>query len=754
MTLMGKVLPSNEDRSMMRDAARGVLEQVWPAASYEAAMQDPERLKTAWQTLCQQGFATLGSNPSEGGLREITAVLDELGRAACIAPMLPAAIANFLLAPLREREPGAAAFLDAMHSGEAIPALSFGDCDADRTTGSIRIADGTATGTLRYVEAAEIATHLLVFIRETASLAIVTRAETTVSVEPTRAMGAPGICEVRIDAAPVLLIKLDDDAIRAMIDISRIGLAARGHGSMRRVFDMAVEYAKERKQFGQTIGSFQALQHKLTNNLIALDGIRLSVEFAAECHDLGNPDWRVYAAATFAAAGAGLRQVALENHHAFGAIGYAEEHEAPRHFKRVHVDMIRHGGARQARADLADYYLDAEPRRVPELDLGEAGNAFREEVRSWLAEAWPPERAERFHNQPYKQREFDPAFPLQLGEKGWIGLNWPKRVGGQERTPLELVGFMEMIERAEAPRAGAPIHGNMLIMKGSPKQQAERLPEILAGRAIYGMGLSEPNSGSDLASLKARAVRDGDDWVINGQKIWCTTYFGEYLLVAARTDPEAQPQHAGISAFIVRTDAPGLTIHPTATMYDGTFANLYFDDVRVPAKDMIGAPGTGWDVIISALGTERGYYGGQMIMQLVKQFETLCDYLRDAAGLDGRPLRLDPLVRDRIGDLICQIEIGRRMLLSCARSAEGGVTPLENAAISKVYSGELMERYGEAVLDILGMEATLSFGAAGAIQRGQIEQRLRNSLMWVISLGTSEIQRSLIAKVALGMPRK
>jgi alkylation response protein AidB-like acyl-CoA dehydrogenase len=754
MTHLEKMLPSDNDRAMMRDAARGIIEQIWPTASYEQMMRDPAQWKAAWVELCRMGFSALGSDPADGGLREIAAVLGELGRAACILPMLPAAIANLALAPLRDREPAAATFLDAMHAGEAIPAFTFGDCDPDRTTGAISIASGAASGTLRYVEGGEIATHLLVFMRETASLAIIACTRGKASIEPTRAMGAPGIAQVRLDAALATLIQLDDETIAAMLAVSRVGLAARSHGAMRRVFDIAVDYAKERKQFGRTIGSFQALQHKLVDNLMALDGVRLSVEFAAECHDLGNPHWRLYSAATFAAAGGALRQVALENHHAFGAIGYAEEHEAPRHFKRIHVDMIRHGGVRQARAELADFYLGATARKVPELDLGEAGNAFREEVRTWLAEAWPPERADAFHNRPYKQREFDPGFPRQLGKKGWIGLNWPKQAGGQERTPLELIGFMEVIEQAEAPRAGAPVHGNMLIMKGTPEQQAERLPEILAGRAVYGMGLSEPNSGSDLASLKTRAVRDGDDWVIDGQKIWCTTFFGEYLLVAARTDPDAQPQHAGISAFIVRTDAPGLTIQPTATMYDGAFANLFFDDVRVPDKDMIGAQGTGWEVIISALGTERGYYGGQMIMQLVKQFETLCFYLRDAAGRDGMPLASDPVIRDRIGDLICRIEIGRRMMLDCARSAEGGVTPLEKAAISKVYSGELMEHYGEAALDILGMEAALSFDAAGAIQRGQIEQRLRNSLMWVISLGTSEIQRNLIAKVALGMPSK
>lgn len=751
--LPGAGLPTAEDRSMMRDAVRGVLAQVWPTSVYEQGVTDPDKQRAVWRALVDLGVAGLGRDPSEGGVREIVLVAEELGRAASLAPILATAIANLLLGP-RAAEAKIGTLLQQIHTGQAIVTHSFGDCDSGRVVGKVSVSGGQAHGTVQFIEAADIATHLLVFVGDGPQLAIVPLTPDTSTVQATRAMGADGLAQITLDGAAAELAPLQASDVSAMLNVSRLALAARTYGGARHVFDLAVDYAKERQQFGRHIGSFQALQHKLVNNLMALEGVRLSVDYAAECHDFGHPQWRLYAAAAFASAGATLRQVALENHHAFGAIGYAEDHTAPRHFKRAHVDLIRHGGYQAARAELADFYLDDTQRRVPELDLGPSGNAFREEVRRWLEETWPASRAEAFYDRPYDEREYDPDFPRQLGAKGWIGLNWPKSVGGQERRPLELIGFIEVLEQYQAPRAGAPIHGNMLIMRGAPEQQAERLPAILKGEAIYGMGLSEPNAGSDLASLKTRAERDGDDWLINGQKIWCTTFYGDYLLVAARTDPDAEPQHAGISAFIVQTDAPGLTIRPTGTMYDGRFANLYFDDVRVPAKDMIGPVNGGWDVITSALITERGYYGGQMACQLVRQFELLCDVLRTAVDAEGRPLRLQPLVRDKIGDLIAQIEVGRRLMLSCARSAESGVTPIQDAAISKVYTGELMERFGEAALDLLGLEAALSFGARGALLRGQLEQKLRFSLMWVISLGTNEIQRSIIAKSALGLPRR
>jgi alkylation response protein AidB-like acyl-CoA dehydrogenase len=532
----------------------------------------------------------------------------------------------------------------------------------------------------------------------------------------------------------------------------KLALTARAYGAARRAFDLAVDYAKERQQFGQPIGKFQAIQHKLANSLIALEGIRLSLDQAAHLHDRGDQNWRYFSDAAVAFAGDALRRVSLETQHTFGAIGYAEEHEAPRHFKRVHLDTIALGGPADARRRVAAFLLDDGGCGLPQYDLGVAGNELRQQAQRWLEENWSGGRKAAFDAKPFSKREFDPEFAQDIGKTGWIGLGWPKEFGGQARSAQEQLGFMETMERGEAPRIGASIQANALIMFGTPEQQRKYLPEILRGEAMHGMGYSEPEAGSDLAALRTSAVREGDEWVINGQKIWTTTWWGKYMFLAARTDPQAKPPHAGISMFIVPMEAPGITVRPATTMYDGSFANIFYDDVRIPADNLVGEVNGGWRVLTGALAFERGLVGGGIVLKVAHAFEQLRRRIMTREG-DMPPLSDDPIVRDRIATLACEIEVGRQLMMHCAELAADGITPPEYGAISKVFSGELMERFGETVLDILGMRAALSEQMPGAIDNGRFEQNLRHSLMWVISIGTNEIQRNLIAQRGLGLPR-
>jgi alkylation response protein AidB-like acyl-CoA dehydrogenase len=741
-------LPAGHIREMLRDSLRGFLGEHWRTDALRRAAS-PEDISAIWRKLVGQGIGALGAGSDEGGLAEIVVAMAELGRAACPAPMWSAALANFILSACRTDV--SAGLLERMHAGSASLAFSFGTLDPDTSAGAIHIANQEASGLLRFVEAAKSCTHLLVAL-DRSSFALLALGAPGVELEPTRALGAWGYYEVRLNAAPATVLTLEHDAGDDLLLQARLMLTARAYGAARRAFELAVDYAKERRQFGQPIGKFQAIQHKLANCLISLEGVRLMLDHTAGLHDGGNNDWPYFADCVTASAGSALRQVSLETQHTFGAIGYADEHEAPLHFKRVHLDTIALGGAGWAKRRLAGYLLDNGGAALPEYDLGPAGNALREEVRLWLEQNWSGERKAAFDNKPFSKREFDAEFARDIGKTGWIGLGWPKAFDGQARSPLEQIAFMETMEHGEAPRIGAAIQANALMMFGTPAQQKKYLPEILRGEAMHGMGYSEPQAGSDLAALRTSAVRDGEHWVINGQKIWTTTWWGKYMFLAARTDKDVKPPHAGISMFIVPMDAKGITIRSAPTMYDGSFANIFYDDVRVPLENLVGEVNGGWKVLTGALAFERGLVGGGIVLKVAHAFEQLRK--RIVTRVEDIPsLADDPLVRDKMAILASEIEVGRQLMMHCAELATDGVTPPEYGAISKVFSGELMERFGEAALDILGMRAALSEQMPGANDNGRFEQNLRHSLMWVISIGTNEIQRSLIAQRGLGLPR-
>jgi alkylation response protein AidB-like acyl-CoA dehydrogenase len=741
---------------LLRDSLRGFLAAHWPAAGAVERANQPDAVVSIWNGLVCQGVASLGTDPEEGGMREITILMEELGRAACPAPLVAATMANLAFGLRRETDPlqvdnRGADLLAPLHNGAIRLGLAFASLDPDAESASLAWS-ATVTGTLRFVDAANCLTHLLVVMPDHQALARVDLSQPGITVTATRAMGGPGVGEIHLDRAKFDVIPLGTQNVRDLLLVTRLALLARAHGAARRAFEMVVAYALERHQFGQLIGRFQAVQHKLANNLIALEGVRLTLNHAAEAFDLGAAQWRYFGWAAVAIGAASLRQVALETHHAFGAIGYAEEHEAPRHFRRVHSDVLALGGVAAARRELAALLLDQPDASLPTYDLGAAGNEFRQEVRAWLQQNWQGERKAAFDRQPFHSREFEPDFAKDLGATGWIGQAWPREFGGQARSPLEQLAFVEVMESFEAPRIGAGVQANALMMHGTPEQQARYLPEILRGEAMHGMGYSEPDAGSDLAALRTSAVKEGDGWRINGQKIWTTTYWGKYMFLAARTDHDAKPRHAGISMFIVPMDAPGISVKSAATMYDGSFANIFYDNVVLPADALLGPVNGGWKVLTDALANERGVVGGGIVLKVVHAFNCLCADLRKTERC-GKPLCQDPLVRDRVGSLAAEIEVGRQLMVHCAELATSGTTPPEMGAISKVFSGELMERFGEAALDLLGPLATLSQDAPGALRNGRYEQNLRHSLMWVISIGTNEIQRSLIAQRGLGLPR-
>ena len=749
---------AEDERELLVGSLRRLLESNWPAEEAVRRSGDVQALGRLWNDLREMGLIELGTNEGPG-LREAVMVFEELGRASCPAGLAGAYMVNRLLDDVPD---GAArSFLSAMSAGEVLPAVVLGSFDGDRSAGALSVIDGQVTGRASFVEAVQPATVLVLLSNVPSGLAVVSLDHPGVRVTTTPGLGISPLSELEVNAPASIWLPLGEEVLAEAALVMRLASAARALGAAQRSFELALDHAKQRKQFGHVIGEFQAIQHKLADCLSRLDGTRLTIAAAADALDLGDSNWRYFAEAAIAYAGPSLRQLILEAHHVMGAVGYAEEHELPRHFRSIHVDLVRFGGAARARGALATHLLASDGGKangssnLPSHDRDADVTEFRGKIRAWLAENWTDADRAANRRRPFKDRAFLPEMSRKLGGAGWTGLDWPKEVGGQARSPGEQLAFIEEIEFAEVPTdahmGGETIIGPAIIRYGSEEQKRQFLPAFLRGERSFALHYSEPEAGSDLASLRTIARRDGDEWVISGQKLWTTGGDKcEFAFLAARTDPQAKPKHAGISIFLVPLNTPGITIRAGMFMYGRTFCETFYDDVRLPASALLGPENGGWKVITDALAAERVMIG-TTVAHLQHLFDRLIDYLRACDDRPGSP-RFDPVIRDRIGLLASEIEVARQFTLRNGNLVQAGQVPIHEAAMSKVFVGELQERLGEAAMDILGSAGLLSEDSPSA-PVPEAEQVLRHSLMGVLGGGTSEMQRNTIALRGLKLPR-
>jgi alkylation response protein AidB-like acyl-CoA dehydrogenase len=731
-------LPSPDERILLRESVRRWLEANWPVAGAVERAGQAAAVAALWQGLADQGLVRLGADPGAGGLREVAVVMEELGRAACPVPLLGHLLGNLVLARASARgEPLVdPAVRRRLHTGPMRLTMAFAGGAAPGNGGDIECVDGRTSGLLRFVDHGLHATHLLIAALD--ALLVIDLREPGASVIASNVLGGNGWTEVRLEHARSDAFPLQAGTLADLRLLARLALVARAHGAARRAFELVVDDARERQRSGE------ALQHRLANGLIALEGVRFSVEHAAQAFDHGLPEWRYVASAAIAFGAHALRELSLQTQHAFGSSGCAEEHEAPRHFRQVQRDTTVLGGAPLARQELAAHLLDDDAATLPADDLGDAGDEFRASVREWLEHHWSGKRKAAFDRQPFPEREFDESFALDVGRTGWLGAAWPREFGGQARSPREQLALIDAMERADAPRVGPSLAATALMRHGTREQQQRYLPEILRGEAVHAIGCEEANGGCELGMLRTSAARvkdqRGDGWVIEGRDIRTATWWAKYLLLAARTDPGAKPPHAGISVFIVPLDSPGITVARSTTIDESGCASVRCERVWVSAGSVVGPVNGGWDVLTDALAQERGLVGGRVVLKVAHAFDLLCKDLRNQSAL-----RRDPLVRDRIGQLAAEIEVARQLMLRCA---ERGAAQPELAAISQVFSVELMERFGSTALDLLGPRAALSRHAPGSLRNGRYEENLRQALTLAVGLGS---QRALIAQRGLGL---
>jgi alkylation response protein AidB-like acyl-CoA dehydrogenase len=578
------------------------------------------------------------------------------------------------------------------------------------------------------------------------ALAFVANPGPGVSIKPFRAVDGALAGEVSIDC------RLDSKAVATgaeaeafvagiarALDVLR---AAELVGLADAAINRTLEHLRTRQQFGRPLGSFQALQFRAVDAYMGValaraltgEAARLADRDGAEAADIASAARLKAADAAFAATKA-MTQL-------HGAIGFTDEHDIGLYLKRA-VALGAGGSPARRRAEIAARTLDGAREARFRQDSAEDA-AFRAEVREWLASNLP----ERLRNLPTRPDHKDADWwHKKLFERGWVAPAWPREHGGMGASVArQLILFEEMGAIGAPEISGQAIShlGPILQAFGTPEQKARHLPGMLSGETTWCQGYSEPGAGSDLASLRTKAVRDGDDFVVNGSKIWTTwAHYADWMFALVRTNPEAKKQ-LGITFILVDMKSPGITRRPIQTLAgDDEFSEVFFDDVRVPAANVVGAVDDGWRVATALLEKER--LNGANPRKCAQLFPMISR----AAKASG--VAEDAAFRDRLARAAVDYMALCAVYAQIAGATEARTKPTGDFAFAKLINAELSQSLCELLIE--------AFGPRGAAE-GPIE--VDGDLLWpgrtflqsrrnTIHGGTVEIQRGLIARRVLGL---
>ena len=386
-----------------------------------------------------------------------------------------------------------------------------------------------------------------------------------------------------------------------------------------------------------------------------------------------------------------------------------------------------------------------------DFNWSEDEDAFRREVADFVQAEMTPELKEGegggLWSTPAKR-----AFAKKLAQRGWVGISWPKEYGGRDRPIAYQHILAEELSYAGAPHTGTGVGtiGQTLMRRGTDDQKREILPRIVNADIEFAIGYSEPNAGSDLASLEVRAELRGDEYVVNGQKIWISAaHFADYIWLAARTDQTA-PKHKGISLFLFPMDTPGITVTPIQKIGDMRNNVVFFEDVRVPRSALVGEPNRGWYYLAEALDFERIHLfpfgpvkaAGDRLLRLVR-----------AASEAVTRLPYWKALRHRVAELQIEIEVQHLLSMRVLDVERGAGVPNVEASVNKLFGTELQQRIARAAMDVAGLYGQVRQGSPRMLDGQDLATAYEGSLIGTVAGGSNEINRSVIATRGLGLPR-
>ncbi|MEQ8232062.1 MAG: acyl-CoA dehydrogenase [Gammaproteobacteria bacterium] len=728
---------------------------------------------TLWREMCELGWGAIVAPEAAGGLglgaQAVVAVCRELGRVVAPEPMLECGVAS---AALLARLDDAGGLLGALGAGELRigAALAADDEFAGDSATRLRAThlDGgyRLEGALRQVPLGGAPDGWLVpatldgdtaLFRLTPDLAGL---ELTPQTQADGSINASLACDGLMVGSDALLAhgSAVDAALAWARELAAIATAAYLEGLAARLFDITLDYLKTRQQFGRPIGSFQALQHRAVDLYIQTVMSAAVVTQAARDFDAADDDAaraRAASRAKYRATEAALA-IARQAVQLHGGIGYTDECDVGLYLNRALALAARHGNASHHARRLAalvrgaDDDTTATTRPLPPVPAnGEwdsvSDDDFRRIVRDFFEREYPAEL--RYPSARLRWAEIREWY-LTLSHKGWVAPAWPAEHGGMGLSPSKLLIFIEEQERwgvGRAPDMGIQMVGPLLIRHGTEAQRARYLPKILSGENVWCQGYSEPNAGSDLASLRTEAVRDGDEFVINGQKTWTTlAQDATHMFCLARTSKDGKPQQ-GISFFLIDFQQPGVTIRPIRNIAGHEeFCEVFLDNVRVPADCLVGELNQGWTIAKALLGFERIFIGSPKQSQYCLQ---RLEVMARAAGLLA-----DAAFADRLGRLkldVLDLETTYQRFADIVRRGE----PLgADVSLLKIWGTETFSRLSELMVEAAGADGAtlgrLAFGDAAV----DVLSQFYNARPATIYGGSNEIQRNIIAKNVLALP--
>ncbi len=775
-------MSASDHRDLLRDAVRDfeLREGGRPRARAlaNAALRPSEPASvvghdpTHWRKLAALGCVGVLVPESDGGLglgiADLASIAQELGSALAPDPLVPIAAGAVGLLTLVLDSALARTLLPAIVDGTLVPRVAWtGAGQAFSATSSVQLRRENGENVLQGNAHDVLPAHgdgWLVLARsgDAPALCWVPNGASGVTVDVHARIDGTAGAAVRFENVRVAADqtaagpRLTDTAVRRVADDCQLCTAAELLGVAEPALQATLEYLRTRKQFGRPIGSFQALQHRAVDLYVQQELARAAIQAAVDgANTMSDAQWSLACSRAKARACRAASTICREAVQMHGAMGFADECDVGLHLKRT-LALGAWGGnepAHRRRVALLQGRQPGatieEPRSIPttvRLDWEALSDEeFRLRVRAVFEREYPPE----LRNPPRRLRWHEcRTFYQRLGELGLLALAWPKEYGGTGLSPHKQLIFMQEQDRwgvARAPDMGITMVGPGLIRYGTDAQRKRYLPSILRFEHMWCQGFSEPDAGSDLASLRTRAITDGGTYVVDGAKIWTTfAHDATHMFLLVRTDPGAKKQ-AGISTLLIDLATPGITIRPIRDIAgNDEFCEVLFDGVRVPKDALLGGENEGWTVAKSLLANERIYLGNPRQSQnALKRVDAIANRL----GLNS-----DPVFMDRLTELRLDVWDLASLFERFAEQVRRGDPLGPDVSVLKLFGSQTYQRLSELALEALGADAARKGTVTIGEGSDDVMSLFMNARPSTIYGGSSEVQRNVLAKQVLLLP--